>query len=104
MRKELCLQRASSFPVGLAQLSVSCTAMLHRGSIKSLLTLTLAQKKKAILMLRQIPLCQGNLLGARSISEDPLHEGCAGADKKASPPGRHQEQPPKHSLLVPTTT
>ena len=36
-------------------------------------------------------------LGDQFISEDPFAEGCAGAkNKKASPPGLHQEQASKH--------
>ena len=37
------------------------------------------------------PAYQGKLLGDQFISEDPpFTEGCAGANKKASPPGRQQ--------------
>ena len=40
------------------------------------------------------------------ISEDPLHggAGCAGANKKASPPGRHQEQASKQRCTFSPTT
>ena len=43
-------------------------------------------------------------MGDRFIPDDPVHGGCAGANDKASPPGRHQEQAPKQRCTFSPTT
>ena len=41
---------------------------------------------------------------ATGLSTTPFTEGCAGANTKASPPGRHQEQAPKQRCTFSPTT